>query len=298
MNAIKIDLSSYKNALNDFHMHKVSGNCEAQKYHEHNYFQMYYILKGYITHQTEFGATELAYGDIFIIPPNYKHAIKLKTSQTEFYSCSFSKNYLSHFFINQPSIAGFLSKLLSSKQNAIKMKLSIPDDYQIHLQNIMDLLLYEYQVRPNNIEEIIQHSLGVILSLLSNIYFTNNSETIPLVSANYKNSIVLCLDYIKEHVNQKLSLNMMTKLSHMPRKDFCLEFKKITGCTFNTCLNKLRIEKALAELKSSNYNYTVRQIAIICGYDHYATFYRNFIKYVGISPEKFIQSNTNFNQTR
>jgi len=82
----------------------------------------------------------------------------------------------------------------------------------------------------------------------------------------------------------------MTKLSHLPRKDFCLEFKRLTGCTFNDWLNKLRIEKALETLKSVHYDYSLRQIAIICGYDTYATFYRNFIKRVGISPEKFIQN--------
>lgn len=292
MKAIKIDLSTYKNALSGFHMHKVFGDCEAQKYHEHNYFQMYYVLKGYITHQTEFGTAELAFGDVFIIPPNYKHAIALKTTQTEFYSCSFTKNYLSNFFMDQSSIGSFLSKLLSSKREVIKMKVSIPVNQQMHLQNIMDLLLYEYQERPDNIEDIIQNCLGVILSLLSNIYFTVNNKEIPL-SPSYKNSILFCLDYIKEHYNQKLSLTMMTKISHMPRKDFCLEFKKITGFSFNDWLNKLRIEKALAQLKSCDCKYTLRQIAIICGYENYVTFYRNFIKRVGIAPEIFIQNKFN-----
>ena len=290
MEAIKIDLSTYKNALENFHIHKVSGNCDAQKYHEHNYFQMYYILKGYITHITEFGETELSYGDVFIIPPNYKHAISLKTTQTEFYSLSFTETYLSNFFINQPYVGGFLSKLLSSKQNVIKMKLSIPSEHQIHLQNILAFLLFEYQTRPNNIDEIIQNCLGIILSILANIYYTVREKESPQTIYNYKNSILSTLDYIKEHYNQKLSLNTMTKISHMSRKDFCLEFKKITGHTFSDFLNKLRIEKAVELFK--DFNYTARQIAIVCGYDDYVTFYRNFIKRVGISPEEFIQNNS------
>ena len=51
--AKRITLEHYPNAEKSFHIHRVKGSCEAQELHVHDYFQIYYILRGSIRHLIE-----------------------------------------------------------------------------------------------------------------------------------------------------------------------------------------------------------------------------------------------------
>lgn len=279
MKCSEIKLHSYKNALPDFHVHKVSGSCKAQKYHYHDYFQIYYIRKGHITHQTEFGSAPLCYGDAFIIPPNYKHAIVLNTPNAEFYSCSFSRSFIETILLSETKTSKFLASLSDAEHN-VALKLSIPSEKQIHLQNFMEFLLFEYEHERS--KESLVHCLSAVLCLLCNI-----KTDVTMTSETEKQDVLQCLIYIKSNLEKKISLQDIVKQTHMQKKDFCLLLKKISGFTFNEYLNKMRVEKAIEMLKSPQNSTSLAIIAERCGYENYITFYRNFLNQTGITPTQF-----------
>lgn len=283
---LEIDLSTYKNITPKFFIRKIVGASNVQSYHYQHYFQVYYVVKGYITHTTEFGNINLGYGDLCIIPPDFKHSINVNTANTEFYSCSFSADFVDQILLNQAGTGGLLSGLFNSGE--VVLLKSIPAQPQLHLQNLMNFLLYEYETTPINVDYAIKNCLASIFCMLSALL--QSQEPIITDPAD-KYSILHCINYVKNNYDKPLTLQDMVKLSHMQKKDFCARFKNFSGHTFNDYLNKIRIEKALELLKDTQSKIPFTRIAVMCGYENYITFYRNFIKHTGITPAEYLKMN-------
>ena len=80
----------------------------------------------------------------------------------------------------------------------------------------------------------------------------------------------------------------MLRLSTMSRSEFCKRFREIAGHTFNEYLNKCRIERACEMIKRGN---KISTVYSFCGYEDNSTFYRNFVKIIGVSPSKYKTAN-------
>lgn len=93
------------------------------------------------------------------------------------------------------------------------------------------------------------------------------------------------LSYIMEHLDQKLTVNHLADYCFMVPQAFCRWFRKHTGFSFITYLNKTRIEAACQVLLTSDV--AVKQIAYQLGYENISHFNRTFKKYTGLSPLVF-----------
>ena len=63
---------------------------------------------------------------------------------------------------------------------------------------------------------------------------------------------------------------------------------KYTNKSFTDYLNSFRVEKAKEILKNQNYlKYTIVSIALECGFNSKSTFYREFMKQVGVTPTEY-----------
>ena len=95
MDIKKFVLSYYKNATNNFYISEITAPTEALKLHTHDYFQVYYLLSGKLTHHIESGYAELSCGDVFIVPPNLPHYIAVNDDPVIFTPCPLCLNFLS-----------------------------------------------------------------------------------------------------------------------------------------------------------------------------------------------------------
>ena len=89
MDVKRFVLSYYKNAESNFHITRISSPKEALHNHSHNYFQIYYVISGKLTHHLESRTADLTAGDIFILPPDQPHYIETPDGEVDFYSLSF-----------------------------------------------------------------------------------------------------------------------------------------------------------------------------------------------------------------
>lgn len=289
-----LDLTNYGNTMSDFHIHiNLHGSFSAQQLHCHDYFQIYYIIRGNVTHHLLSKESILSYGDAFIIPPRYPHYITVNSKNTEFYSCSFTQKFVSSVIVNNSCIGGFLTNLLSLKTTDILAKISIPSDRQHHMMNLLEFTLYEYIQRDEYCKETLLNSLSSILSLMARNYIEKPENNMILKFISEKQAVLYCIDYLRSNYTKDLSLDYMVKLSRMQRSDFCKLFKELSGYTFHTMLNNLRIEKSLTLIKSSKKRSKMKLISEICGYTSFSTFHRNFIKYAGVSPAEYYEQTRN-----
>lgn len=110
--------------------------------------------------------------------------------------------------------------------------------------------------------------------------------TVSSLLQDVKNPVVSqVLSYIHNHYADELSLKTLGAQYHIHPVYLGQLFHKETGESFAEYINKYRIEKAKEQLKNTNLK--VHEIARNVGYWETGYFYKQFRKYVGISPTDY-----------
>lgn len=111
-------------------------------------------------------------------------------------------------------------------------------------------------------------------------------ETSLLLQKDSRNPIInQVIGYIHDHFAEEMSLKMLAQIYHIHPVYLGQLFHKETGETFAEYINKFRVEKAKEQLKRTNLK--VQEIARNVGYWETGYFYKQFRKYVGISPKDY-----------
>ena len=97
------------------------------------------------------------------------------------------------------------------------------------------------------------------------------------------------MNYIREHMDREITLEELLRLTGMSKSHFSKHFKKITGKTFVTYLNDMRIESAKKYLVETRQ--PIYWIASQVGYmdEHY--FRRIFRERTGENPKQYRDNN-------
>jgi len=103
---------------------------------------------------------------------------------------------------------------------------------------------------------------------------------------NYLQRINLVLNYIREHLNDDLSINTLAQVAYFSPFHFHRIFKTITGETLNDVVVRLRLERAVTLLRSTP-NMPISEAAFACGFVSASTFSRAFKKHYGISARSW-----------
>lgn len=91
--------------------------------------------------------------------------------------------------------------------------------------------------------------------------------------------------YMKDHLNEKISLKMISEHVYLSDTYFSFLFKKVVGITYMEYLQKLRMKEAKRLLHSTTYK--VYEVAEMIGYSDYKYFSIQFKKYVAMSPKEY-----------
>ncbi|MDP4097325.1 response regulator transcription factor [Paenibacillus sp. P96] len=112
------------------------------------------------------------------------------------------------------------------------------------------------------------------------------AATVQSLLQDMKNPTVSqVLNHIHTHYADELSLKLLGAQYHLHPVYLGQLFQKETGETFAEYINKYRIERAKEQLKNTSLK--VHEIARNVGYWETGYFYKQFRKYVGISPTDF-----------
>jgi AraC family transcriptional regulator len=84
-----------------------------------------------------------------------------------------------------------------------------------------------------------------------------------------------CIDFIKENLNNDLSLDKLAAVSNFSKFHFHRIFKSVTGITLNEFIKNARIERALFFLMN-NSSKTIGEISAECGFASISAFSRSF----------------------
>ncbi len=276
-------LSYYKNSADDFYVHRVEKAVEARKPHTHDYFQIYYVLRGKLLHYVEKDYSSLSIGDMFIIPPGVKHYIDPEEGAA-FYVFSFMPDYFGEQNVSNKLALNFLKSLQINAQKGIRPKIVVPDDELFTVENIFERAIKEFSNKPFGYSETIRAYALLLVSLVARHYFESVGAEISNHFETSREYVLYCVKYIEENFTENISLEDITHRFAMSKSCFCKLFAEITGHSFNNYLNMCRVKKSTEYIKEG---YKITAIYGLCGYNDFSTFYRNFKKIMGISPAKY-----------
>jgi len=105
------------------------------------------------------------------------------------------------------------------------------------------------------------------------------------ISSDHFSSILKAQEYIREHLDEQLTLDKMARLVHISRTQFIRRFREETGQTFNHFVNQCRLEHAKVLLRETNA--TLDYIRRALGFRSPNYFITWFRAQTGIVPGEF-----------
>lgn len=254
--------------------------------HEHNYFEINYIVSGSASFYFENELHELKAGEICIIAPNSSHnilitsdsfaftiCIRKSTFDTTFFSLMSRKDLLSYFFrtvLHDSSHKNYL--LFYTNQNKLLKN---------HIRRLM------VESTKNDI-----YSNSCCISY-TNLFFTdllrNYSDTVKFYSYKLDSDFSLLLRYIQNNY-KTITLDSISDFFSYSKPYLSTLIKQNTGFNFTELVRRMRLADAVDYL--SNSDLKVSEISDLVGYNSADHFSRTFKAVYNMSPNEYRKLNS------
>ncbi|KTD74610.1 AraC family transcriptional regulator [Legionella waltersii] len=103
---------------------------------------------------------------------------------------------------------------------------------------------------------------------------------------NYAHQINKVIDYIGKHLDEKLSLEELSKMAYFSKFHFHRLFTAYTGLSLQQYIRWLRLKRAAHQLIVHK-DKTIIEIALDAGFDSHEAFTRAFKQSCGVNPSEF-----------
>jgi len=179
-----------------------------------------------------------------------------------------------------------LKKISSSLFGKSKVEfLNTPVPIDPHIDNLIDMFLYESIKKQAGYEFILEHTSSLLGAKILRTLKSNLDLKEKHFNSVSKKEINRALDYLHSNINQEFSLENISELTGLSKYHFIRVFKKETGKTPYQYYTDLKIEKAIELIKMNNYSIT--EICFMCGFKDHSHFSRVFLKKTGFTPSHY-----------
>ena len=257
--------------------HKKNQESVNWDYHLHDYFEIYFLIKGDTDYFVDKKVYSLSPGDIIIIRDDEIHTHCLKNKE----------NYERFLILFDSNIANFLS---SPDFNLLKCFTNRPIGEQnkitLSLKQREDLvkLFYKFEALNSNTPgtDILKLSYFLEVLVIINNAFTDASHVDEGINVPPK--LLPILKYIDENLNGDLSLETLEKNFFINRFYLTRLFKKSTGLSLHKYIILKRVLKA-KELLSEGLE--VIKVCNMTGFNDYTNFIKMFKSIVKVTPSVY-----------
>lgn len=250
-------------------------------YHIHNFVEIVYIAEGSGIHRIGDEVFRVEKGDLALINYDVPHQVSAAEGPLLVYNFLFTPDYLDtslkasrnffdvshHFLLGNFYQVGF--------ERYIHVRADGGEN--VHIRNIYDRLLWEYEKKQIGYREIMR---GYLIELLITIFRLSMQER-----TGGSEGLLPVLDYIGTHFTEELRLEQLATMAEYSVSSFGRKFKAFTGLTVTRYIQTLRIEYACSLLSQTTKS--VADIAAESGYSDSKHFYTVFKKITGKLPRNF-----------
>jgi YesN/AraC family two-component response regulator len=147
---------------------------------------------------------------------------------------------------------------------------------------LIKMIIDETQCKKYGYEAIVT---ALLMQCITIIARREATYTTTSVNKNTGANIDLTLKYIHLHYTEDLKVSELAKMSSLCVNRYINVFKDIMGPTPKEYIIRFRLQKACELFNSTNFS--VRQAALMVGFQNQLYFSRIFKKYLGMAPSSY-----------
>jgi len=273
-----------------YHIYRIRETKVDHQEHCHDYFQVCYVLSGEILHRQKNDAVTLRAGDAFIVPPGLTHSLHFRNAYAQIYSLAFEEALFPPGFPQSNAyrfLEGLQSKAAVPEPSSVRLCVTLSRSQRRLLENLLECLIHQQETDcPPDLSSAPSITAAIVY-LLAQGYYQQPQNTPELDElASYGGTLLQCVAYIDRHFREPISLAGLAREFGISRSTFCSVFPQYTGMPLQKYVAQKRIKEAQFLLRSCPEK-SVSQIAGEVGYNDDSTFYRNFLRISGVSPQQY-----------
>ena len=225
---------------------------------------------------------EIRNGDIFILRSNEKHRF-LTTSKT---GC-LENLYVEPSFIWQGGNTFDLNILnrFNTSKAPFCHRLDRDNPACDTIRQIFTDIQQEFAQQDYGYAQMVRMHLNRILILLIRSFGYCNDEA-STIHTPHMETIHRTMQYIEDHLADTLSMEFLSELANLSPNYYGTMFKQVCGMTPGEFITSKRIHLAISLLP--DFEGTMLELALRCGFNNTANFNRAFRAYTGQVPSRYI----------
>ncbi len=248
-------------------------------YHDHDFYEISYLLNDEISHFVNERQMDLLSGDVVFFRPNDKHLFLRENSKAKHRDIIFQKDFFE-------SVINFLDKDFASFYNAHSLPIKINVSME-KIEEIEGLIENYYSIPHENAKEKLLISKFILIELLFILKSSASSKKDQ--HSQYPPWLKELLQQMHMRQLYKEGLSSIVSRFDYSQSYMCNVFKKYLGTTMTEYLNDLRLQYAASQIKL-----TTSSILIIsqdAGFSSISYFNKQFKKKYGCSPRQYRTQN-------
>ena len=236
--------------------------------HIHNNYEMLFFCDGDADFIISGSIYHLQKNDLLLIKPSVYHNLRLLSARSY-------ERVIIHF--QEGALFGELASFVQNDANNVYHVETNSPIKRIfdNIREASDLFSKE------EFDYLAKTSLNQILLHLKHLSARVLNEKIPSVS-----TLERVLLYIDENPALPLTISSLSEKFNLSESWIAHSFKKVLGVSPSQYINRKKIIYAQSLI---NMGIHPVQVAEICGYVNYTTFYRQYKKYLGVSPAQDVK---------
>ena len=247
--------------------------------HQHNFFELYYLLSGTRYYYIQGKTYLLRENDIILVRPGAYHKT-IDTSQGS------HDRLLIHFdrayFTQEPSISQFVEELFTLPQIIIRPRSAD----RTNLQNVVLRILGEMH-QPEEDRSRGMMLSGLMREMLALTYRAGLNSNLEAEEADPHSDprISELIEYINENYRDELRVEALAQRFYLSRYHLSRKFKEATGFTIIEYINSVRIIEAQELLLHSDLK--IGELVDQVGFGSSSQFTRIFKDITGVTPSQY-----------
>ncbi|MGN1140749.1 MAG: AraC family transcriptional regulator [Oliverpabstia sp.] len=258
-------------------------------WHEHNFFELIYVIKGHCTNTMLNQSLYMEAGDICIIAPDVVHAISAFSDEDILLNILIRKSTFEQSFLGLLEGDDILSDFF---RRTFYQTVEIP--YLIfHTGN--DSLLHQYvntaYMEYNGKRRYKKQMINAILSEFFIALFRNHEQNIEVPNIRLSTSeenLMYILRYMQAHYTT-ISLKELSEFFNYSERQLQRIILNATGMTFKDNIQKQKMTKAADLLLHSSLS--ISKICEQTGFQSFNNFRKIFYKHYKMTPSEFRNKN-------
>lgn len=248
--------------------------------HLHKCHEIIHILKGELLYTVEGKEYRLSDGDLIITKPEEFHSFSFPKE------CEYQREFL-HIYPNFLERFPEVNEILNSRESGNLNLIPAAKVKKYNIDKIFkEIEIYCTDILPETDLMVLLCAAQIILKL-NHIWFNDTPEYKNVLTDTKTNSICKYIDW---HFSEDITAASVAEAMFMSHSYASRLFKEKTGMTIKSYLNMRRITAAKNLIMEGR---KATSIFARCGFSDYSTFYRSFVKYVGMTPDEFKRTHNN-----